>query len=116
MEKQKALYALRLYTLPWKSFNRFNRKHFIRKHNISEESGKYSHHSFRHGMATRLHKIGYTELQVADVIGHSRNTVARTESGKTYIKIKKVNEIYKMIKDIEPIKLPKWNTKININY
>jgi len=98
-----------------KSYNRFNRKHFINKLNISEEFGKYSHHSFRHGMATRLHKIGYTELQVADVIGHSRNTVARTESGKTYIKIKKINEIYKMIKDIEPIKLPKWNTKINID-
>ena len=62
-------------------------------------------------MATRLYELGYTELQVADVIGHSRNTVARTESGKTYIKKKKISEIYKMIEDIEPINLPKWNTK-----
>ena len=93
-----------------KSFNRFNRKHFIRKHIISEESGKYSHHSFRHGMATRLYDLGYTELQVADVVGHSRNTVARTESGKTYIKKKNISKIYKLIEDIEPIDLPKWFT------
>ena len=98
-----------------KSFNRFNRKHFINKLNISEEYGKYSHHSFRHGMATRLYDLGYTELQVADVVGHSRNTVARTESGKTYIKKKNISKIYKLIEDIEPIDLPKWNTKIKIN-
>ena len=97
-----------------KSYNRFNRKHFIRKHNISEESGRYSHHSFRHGMATRLYDLGYTELQVADVVGHSRNTVARTESGKTYIKKKNISKIYKLIEDIEPIDLPKWNNKITI--
>ena len=98
-----------------KSFNRFNRKHFIKKLNISEENGKYSHHSFRHGMATRLYDLGYSELQVADVVGHSRNTVARTESGKTYIKKKNISKIYKLIEDIEPIGLPKWNTKINTN-
>ena len=96
-----------------KRYNRFNRKQFIKKHNISEELGKYSHHSFRHGMATRLYDLGYTELQVADVVGHSRNTVARTESGKTYIKKKNISKIYKLIEDIEPIEpidLPKWNT------
>lgn len=94
-----------------KSFNqayqRFNEKHFIQKHGIDQSDGKLTHHSFRHGMSTRLFKAHYSELEVAFVVGHSRKTVAKTESGRTYIHPPHLRELQVMIEKVQPIQLPK---------
>ena len=89
-----------------KAFNRFSDKYLLKRHNISEEEGTLSHHSFRHGMSTRLFEAGYSELEVAHVIGHSAETVGRTEPAKTYIKKASLLKIQERINSIEPISLP----------
>lgn len=92
-----------------KSFNRFSKTNLIKKHNVSETEGRLSHHSFRHGMSTRLHEKGLSELEVAHVVGHKQGTVAKTTSGKTYIKKAQIPTILGHIKKIEPIELPNTN-------
>ena len=88
-----------------KSFNRFNKKYLLEKHCISEAEGQLSHHSFRHGMGARLHKK-YDELRVAFVLGHSKKTVSRTESGRTYIKTDDLLELQKIVESVPSIRLP----------
>jgi Phage integrase family. len=92
-----------------KSFNRFSKINLVNKYNISETDGKLSHHSFRHGMSTRLHEKGLSELEVAHVVGHKQGTVAQTTSGKTYIKKAQIPTILGHIEKIEPIELPNTN-------
>ena len=89
-----------------KRFNKFSDRYLLTKHNVNEENGTLSHHSFRHGMSTRLHRLGLTELQVAHVVGHSRETIAQTTSGKKYIKEAEVTELLFTINKIERIDLP----------
>ena len=88
-----------------KRFNRFNKTHLINKHKPIT-NGPLTHHSFRHGMATRLHRLGLTELEVASVIGHSRDTVAQTTSGRVYIAEEELKQVYKFINKIPAIELP----------
>ena len=88
-----------------KRFNRFNKTHLINKHN-PKTNGPLSHHSFRHGMATRLHRLGLGEIQVASVVGHSRDTVAQTTSGRYYIAEEEIKRVHKYINEISPIDLP----------
>lgn len=88
-----------------KRFNRFNKTHLINKHN-PKTNGPLSHHSFRHGMATRLHRLGLGEIQVASVVGHSRDTVAQTTSGRYYIAEEEIKRVQKYINEISPIDLP----------
>ena len=89
-----------------KAFNRFSDSYLLKKHGISEHAGTLSHHSFRHGMCTRLFEAGYSELEVAHVVGHSAETVGRTESAKTYIKRASLSKLRERINSIEPISLP----------
>ena len=89
-----------------KSFNRFSDTYLLKKHSISEEDGTFSHHSFRHGMSTRLFEAGYSELEVAHVVGHSVKTVGRTESAKTYIKKAALSKLQERINSIARIALP----------
>lgn len=89
-----------------KAFNRFSNTYLLKKHNISEEAGSLSHHSFRHGMSTRLFEAGYSELEVAHVLGHSTETVGKTEAAKTYIKRAGLAKLQDMINSIAPISLP----------
>lgn len=93
-----------------KAFNRFSKTYLLKKHGVSEAEGTLSHHSFRHGMSTRLFEAGYSELEVAHVIGHSGSTVARTEAGKTYIKRGSLSLLQDRINSISQITLPtiKW--------
>ena len=93
-----------------KAFNRFSKTYLLKKHGVSEAEGTLSHHSFRHGMSTRLFEAGYSELEVAHVIGHSASTVARTEAGKTYIKRGSLSLLQDRINSISQITLPtiKW--------
>ena len=89
------------------SYQRFNEKYFITKHGIDQSEGKLTHHSFRHGMSTRLYKANYSELDVAFVVGHSKKTVAKTESARTYIHPPHLRELQVMIEKVPPIQLPK---------
>jgi len=45
----------------------------------------YVFHSFRHGFSTILHDAGYNELWIADLTGHEKSHLAKTEAGRTYI-------------------------------
>ena len=98
-----------------KIFNRFNETHFIKKHNIDEKEGTYSHHSFRHGLINSLFDAGLTELNIADIVGHGRDTVAQTETGKTYLKLAKLPKLHEHVNLMPTIELPtfkydkKWN-------
>ena len=89
-----------------KAFNRFSDTYLLKKHGISEDAGTLSHHSFRHGMSTRLFEAGYSELEVAHVVGHSAETVGRTEAAKTYIKPASLPALRDRINSIEAISLP----------
>jgi integrase len=89
-----------------KAFNRFSDTYLLKKHKVSEETGTLSHHSFRHGMSTRLFEAGYSELEVAHVVGHSAETVGRTESSRTYIKKASLPKLQERINSIKPISLP----------
>ena len=89
-----------------KAFNRFSYTYLLKKHKVSEETGTLSHHSFRHGMSTRLFEAGYSELEVAHVVGHSAGTVGRTESSKTYIKKASLPRLQERINSIRSISLP----------
>ena len=89
-----------------KAFNRFSDTYLLKKHDISEDAGTLSHHSFRHGMNTRLFEAGYSELEVAHVVGHSSETVGRTEAAKTYIKKASLSVLRERINSIEAISLP----------
>ena len=89
-----------------KAFNRFSDAYLLKKHGVSEDAGKLSHHSFRHGMCTRLFEAGYSELEVAHVVGHSAETVGRTEASKTYIKKGIPAKLRERINSIERISLP----------
>lgn len=89
-----------------KAFNRFNATYLLKKHNISEEAGTLSHHSFRHGMSTRLFEAKYDELEVAHVVGHSTGTVGKTEAAKTYIKRAALSKLRERVNSIARIALP----------
>ena len=89
-----------------KAFNRFSDTYLLKKHDISEDAGTLSHHSFRHGMSTRLFEAGYSELEVAHVVGHSSETVGKTETAKTYIKKASLSVLQDRINSIEAISLP----------
>lgn len=92
-----------------KAFNRFNAKYLVKKHSVSEEEGTLSHHSFRHGMSTRLFEAKYDELEVAHVVGHSEGTVGKTEAAKTYIKKAALPKLRDRVNSIARIALPAIN-------
>jgi site-specific recombinase XerD len=92
-----------------KAFNRFSNTYLLTKHGITGDEGTLSHHSFRHGMSTRLFEAGYNEIEVAHVIGHSGATVARTEAGRTYIKKASLSVLRDRINSIPQISLPAIN-------
>jgi len=89
-----------------KAFNRFSDTYLLKKHGISEEAGTLSHHSFRHGMSTRLFEADYDELEVAHVVGHSEGTVGKTEAAKTYIKRAALPKLRERVNSIARIALP----------
>ena len=49
-----------------------------------EQKKEYVHHSFRHGFVTMLIEAGFNELEFADLTGHSKSFLGRTEAGRTY--------------------------------
>ena len=57
-------------------------------------------------MSTRLFEAGYSELEVAHVVGHSAGTVGRTEAAKTYIKKASLSGLRDRINEVPRIALP----------
>jgi len=69
-----------------------------------EQKREYVHHSFRHGFVTMLIEAGFNEIEFADLTGHSKSFLGRTEAGRTYAGTAKLEKLKKMINEI-PITL-----------
>ena len=57
----------------------------------------YGHHSFRHGFITALLAAGYNEVEIADLTGHKKSNIGRTEAGKTYFHRQKIAKLLRMV-------------------
>lgn len=64
---------------------------------------EYVHHSFRHGFVTMLVEAGFNELEFADLTGHSKSFLGRTEAGRTYTSTSKIEKLQFMINKIPRI-------------
>ena len=62
----------------------------------------YGHHSFRHGFITALLAAGYNEVEIADLTGHKKSNIGRTEAGKTYFHRQTVGKLVEMINHLNP--------------
>ena len=65
--------------------------------NDPEQKKEYVHHSFRHGFVTMLIEAGFYELEFADLTGHSKSFLGRTEAGRTYASTAKLEKLQNMI-------------------
>ena len=85
-----------------KRFGRF-------KDRVLEDMGQgsdkrhYGHHSFRHGFITALLAAGYNEVEIADLTGHKKSNIGRTEAGKTYFHRQDVDKLLEMVRAIPRI-------------
>ena len=64
------------------------------------ETGKYVHHSYRHGFVTMMFDAGLDEMQFIDLSGHKKSYIGKTEAGKTYagvVKIAKLKQLVELI-------------------
>ena len=64
------------------------------------ETGRYVHHSYRHGFVTMMFDAGLDEMQFIDLTGHKKSYIGKTEAGKTYAgaaKIEKLKSIVELI-------------------
>ena len=60
----------------------------------------YGHHSFRHGFITALLAAGYNEVEIADLTGHKKSNIGRTEAGKTYFHRQDVSKLKEIVERI----------------
>ena len=60
----------------------------------------YGHHSFRHGFITALLAAGYNEVEIADLTGHKKSNIGRTEAGKTYFHRQGMRKLREMIEAV----------------
>ena len=64
------------------------------------EKRSYCHHSFRHGFTTMLLEAGYQEIEMADLTGHKRSNMGRTEAGRTYFGRQNIQKLMEMVRSI----------------
>ena len=82
-----------------KRFGRF-------KDRVLEDMGQgsdkrhYGHHSFRHGFITALMAAGYHEVEIADLTGHEKSNIGRTEAGKTYFHRQPMSKLKAMVESV----------------
>ena len=62
-----------------------------------EQKKEYVHHSFRHGFVTMLIEAGFNELEFADLTGHSKSFLGRTEAGRTYTSTAQLEKLKSII-------------------
>jgi integrase len=67
------------------------------------EKRSYCHHSFRHGFTTMLLESGYQEIEMADLTGHKRSNMGRTEAGRTYFGRQNIKKLMEMVSSISKI-------------
>ena len=82
-----------------KRFGRLKDK-MLEQHNIKEENNKFVHHSFRHGFSTILLNAKYSELEIADLTGHKKSNIGRTQAGKSYFSRQSMTKLIQMIESI----------------
>ena len=68
-----------------KRFGRLKDK-MLEELDMQDMKDKYVHHSFRHGFSKTLLTEKYSELEIADLTGHKKSNIGRTQAGKTYYK------------------------------
>ena len=64
---------------------------------LKEGKNKYVHHSFRHGFSRILLTARYSELEIADLTGHKKSNIGRTQAGKTYFARQPISKLIQMI-------------------
>ena len=72
---------------------------------LDDKKSEYVHHSFRHGFVTQLLEANFHEIEVADLTGHSKSNLGKTEAGKSYFGTQKMSKLVKMIDALEVIDL-----------
>ena len=88
-----------------KKFGRIKTK-VLNKLNVSkEEQIHYVHHSFRHGFATMILEKGFEEIEFADLSGHSKSYLGKTEAARTYFKSQKLPKLIQMIESIPKLEI-----------
>ena len=82
-----------------KRFGRMKDK-VLKKLDTHPEKRSYCHHSFRHGFTTMLLEAGYQEIEMADLTGHERSNMGRTEAGRTYFSQQSIAKLVDMVASI----------------
>ena len=82
-----------------KRFGRLKDK-MLKQLKIKEENNKFVHHSFRHGFSTILLNAKYSELEIADLTGHKKSNIGRTQAGKSYFSRQSMTKLIQMIESI----------------
>ena len=72
----------------------------MEKHKI-----KFVHHSFRHGFSRILLTARYSELEIADLTGHKKSNIGKTQAGKTYFARQPISKLIQMIESIPKLNL-----------
>jgi len=85
-----------------KRFGRFKDR-FLDRIGKGDEKAHYGHHSFRHGFITMLLRYGYSEVEIADLTGHKKSNIGRTEAGKTYFHRQDVSKLKEIVDRIMPL-------------
>jgi len=67
---------------------------------MKEDKNKYVHHSFRHGFSSILLNARYSELEIADLTGHKKSNIGRTQAGKTYFARQPISKLIQIIESI----------------
>ena len=72
----------------------------MEKHKI-----KFVHHSFRHGFSRILLTARYSELEIADLTGHKKSNIGKTQAGKTYFARQPISKLIQMIECIPTLEV-----------
>jgi len=72
----------------------------MEKHKI-----KFVHHSFRHGFSRILLTARYSELEIADLTGHKKSNIGKTQAGKTYFARQPISKLILMIECIPKLEV-----------
>ena len=72
---------------------------------LEEDKNKYVHHSFRHGFSGNLLTAKYSELEIADLTGHKKSNIGRTQAGKTYFSRQPMSKLIEIIESIPKLEV-----------
>ena len=67
---------------------------------MKDMKNKYVHHSFRHRFSKTLLTAKYSELEIADLTGHKKSNIGRTQAGKTYFSRQSMSKLVQIIESI----------------